>query len=177
MNFLESDIIKLRAPEPSDLDSLYIWENDTRVWQAGMTLAPFSRNVLAKYLETAHLDIFETHQLRLIIQLKEDNFRPIGAIDLFDFDPYHNRAGIGILIADDSDRKKGYASETLEIVIKYAFKLLGLHQIYCNIATDNEKSLKLFQKHGFEIVGLKKDWNRRGTNYFDEYLLQLINTD
>jgi diamine N-acetyltransferase len=174
--YLENKIIKLRALEVSDLELLYSWENDTSLWSTGATIAPFSKHVLMKYLETAHLDIYETKQLRLMIDLKTENYRTIGAIDLFDFDPFNHRAGVGILIADSADRGKGYASEALNILVVYCFELLGLHQLYCNISSDNAMSLKLFQKHSFKTVGLKKDWTRHANSYSDEYLLQLINT-
>jgi diamine N-acetyltransferase len=175
LDTLENNIIKLRAPEMSDLDILYEWENNTETWSAGATLVPYSKYVLAKYLETAHLDIFETNQLRLMIDLRKEKSRTIGTIDIFDFDPYNRRAGVGILIADKTDRGKGYASEALKILIKYCFQLLGMHQLYCNIDVNNKSSIYLFQKHGFEIVGVKKDWQFRGNSYSDEYLLQLIN--
>jgi len=100
---LANKTINLRAPEPEDLDLLYLWENNTEVWQISGTIVPFSRFVLKQYLENAGKDIFEMKQLRLIIQLNS-NKRPIGAIDLFDFDPLHRRDGIGIVIADSSAR-------------------------------------------------------------------------
>ncbi len=50
-----------------------------------------------------------------------------------------------------------------------------LQQLFCNIGADNEKSLHLFEKNGFEKVGLKKRWNRTGKDvYEDEWLLQLL---
>ncbi len=177
MNYLENDNIKLRAPEPSDLNLLYNWENNIETWTSGTTLTPFSRHILAKYIETAHLDIFETSQLRLMIDLKTENSRTIGSIDLFDFDSYNRRAGVGILIAEKKDRGKGYASDALQVLIAYCFELLGMHQLYCNIEADNKASLNLFKKHGFEIIGLKKEWMVRGKKYADEYLLQLINKE
>jgi diamine N-acetyltransferase len=175
MPFLENTILRLRAPEPSDLDLLYIWENDTSTWLSGMTLTHFSKFILSKYLETAHLDINETKQLRLMIDLKLPTLRTIGTIDVFDYDQYNNRAGVGILVADPTDRCKGYATEALKLLHDYCFSILGLNQLYCNIATGNESSIRLFQKTGYEIVGLKKQWTRRGNSYVDEYLLQLIN--
>jgi diamine N-acetyltransferase len=175
MNYLDGQNIKLRAPEKSDLELLYEWENNTSFWHIGATITPFSKHVLSKYLEIAHLDLFEAKQLRLMIDLKPDGGRTIGSIDLFDYEPFHERVGVGILIADLSDRGRGYASEALELLIHYTFDLLGLHQLYCNVSADNEISLKLFQKHGFKIVGLKKAWSRRGNTWNDEYLLQLIN--
>jgi len=177
MQVLQNEYLRLRAPEPEDLEWLYRWENDPEVWISGTTLTPFSRYVLGKYLETAHLDIFETHQLRLMIELNSRPDAPIGTIDLFDYDAYNNRAGVGILIADKKERGKGYASQALRLIIGYCFEVLGLNQLYCNIDPQNQQSIKLFTEAGFEIVGLKKRWTRRGTVYHDEYLLQLLNPD
>jgi diamine N-acetyltransferase len=171
------DII-LRAPEPSDIDILYRWENDMEIWHVSNTYTPFSKYILEKYIETAHLDIYQVKQLRLMIDVRENgahHVRTVGAIDLFDFDPYHNRAGVGILIGEKSDRKKGYASAALEEFIGYSFNTLLLHQLYCNITQGNEESLKLFKKFGFKISGKKTEWIKRPGGYVEEYLLQLIN--
>ncbi|TNF77864.1 MAG: N-acetyltransferase, partial [Bacteroidetes bacterium] len=132
MKILENRTISLRAPEPEDLDLLYIWENESDVWQVSGTLTPFSRFILKQYLENAGKDIYEAKQLRMMIQLKS-NRRPLGAIDLFDFDPHHRRAGLGILIAEPSDRRKGYAREALDTMCGYCFSVLHLHQVYCHI--------------------------------------------
>ena len=175
---VNSPEIVLRALEPSDIDLLYNWENDREVWRVSNTIVPYSRYILKKYLENSHHDIYQTKQLRLMIDLKHDKgnkLKPIGTVDLFDFDPYHNRAGVGILIGDKSERKKGFASMTLENLIDYAFNTLQLHQIYCNILTDNKDSLSLFQKHGFKIIGEKKEWIKAPEKYIGEYMLQLIN--
>lgn len=165
--------IKLRALEPSDVEILYRWENTTDVWNLSNTLTPYSKNVLEQYIASAHLDVYSTKQLRLIICDVKD--KPVGCIDLFDFDPNHKRAGIGILISEKKDRRKKYASEALSLLINYCFNTLNLHQLYCNITVDNKASIRLFQKHRFKITGTKKDWIRNGKKFTDEYKLQLIN--
>ena len=174
MQILEGKNIRLRAIEPSDLKLLYKWENDSSIWEVSHTLKPFSLFVLKQYLESSHLDIFETKQLRLVIELIDSN-KPIGLIDLFDFDPFHQRAGIGILINDKISKNKGFASEALETLCSYSFDILQLHQLYCNITSTNEISLRLFQNNGFEIIGNKKDWIRTKDGFKDEYSLQRIN--
>lgn len=163
--------ILLRAIEPSDINIVYNWENDPENWVVSNTQAPYSRFVLEQYLASAHQDIYSVKQLRLIICAIEDG-KPVGSIDLFDFEPNHRRAGIGILIAEKSDRKKGYASEALDILIQYGFEVLNLRQLFCNITVDNEPSIALFKKHGFEISGNKKQWIRDGKNFKDELILQ-----
>ena len=94
---------------------------------------------------------------------------------MFDFDPKNLRAGIGILLQHPESRQKGFGSEALELVIAYAFTHLQLHQLYANISTENEVSLALFAKFGFETIGIKKQWNKVGNSYKDEWLVQLIN--
>ncbi|RLD53840.1 MAG: GNAT family N-acetyltransferase [Bacteroidetes bacterium] len=168
------DKIVLRALEPDDIDLLYQWENDRAGWHLSNTLTPFSRFALEQYVMNADQDIFAAKQLRLMIdKTRENEKKCIGAIDLFDFDPTNKRAGIGILI-EKKERGKAYASEALKLLIQYCFSTLELHQIYCNIEKTNDRSLKLFQNHGFEIIGLKKDWIRKNGQWADEYILQLL---
>ncbi|MDD2277673.1 MAG: GNAT family protein [Bacteroidales bacterium] len=175
---LENSQIKLRAPEPTDVDLLYSWENNMEIWKVSNTITPFSKHILKKYLETAHLDIWETKQLRLIIEAKTQSslmLAPVGLVDLFDFDPFHLRAGVGILIANKKNRQKGYAKEAISLLTQYAFKTLQLHQLYCNIAANNTISLQLFKNAGFEIIGVKKEWQKCGNIWIDEVMLQLLN--
>ncbi|MFZ4412260.1 MAG: GNAT family N-acetyltransferase [Bacteroidales bacterium] len=169
MQTLKGNNILLRAMEPEDIDVLYDWENDTSVWHISNTTTPFSRYVIEQYVFSVQ-DVFVNKQIRLMITV--DN-KPIGCIDIFDFDPNNRKAGIGILIADEM-RNKGFASDALETLINYCFNSLQLHQLYCSILTDNESSLKLFKKHGFAICGSRKDWIMLNNEWKDEYFLQLI---
>lgn len=171
---LENNRIQLRAVEPEDLEYLFHWENDPELWQLSNTLSPFSRYTLKKYIESAAADIFEAKQLRLMIERKLDGIA-IGTIDLFDYEPFHQRAGIGILIAEKSQRKKGFASEALDLIINYGFETLGLKQLYCNITENNADSLKLFISKGFIITGQKQSWIKSGDEWLTEYFLQLLN--
>lgn len=178
MDTLENQVVKLRAPEPSDLELLYVWENNMEIWKVSNTITPFSKFVLKKYIETSHLDIWEAKQLRLIVEAKNKSSLmcvPVGAVDLFDFDPFHLRAGVGILIANKEDRQKGYATEALRLLIRYSFETLQLHQLYCNISYDNSISLQLFQNMGFKIVGTKKEWLKTVNGWQDEIILQILN--
>ncbi len=173
-NLLESDIVRLRALEPEDVDILYKWENDTNIWKVSNTVAPFPRNILRQFIDSQKYDVFETRQLRLIIEEKEQG-RPVGCIDLFDIDPYNRRAGIGVLIYDKKDKCQGYASSALQIVIRYGFMILNLNQLYCNILFDNTASINLFRSKGFLTVGVKREWVRTTSGWLDEYFMQLLN--
>lgn len=173
MNTLLGKNIKLRALEKEDLNFLYQIENNESFWQVSHTQTPFSKYMLKLYLENAHLDIYQAKQLRLIIEENNTN-QQVGMIDLFDFNPKHKRAGIGILIHPDF-QEKGYAFEALSLLINYTFTHLDLHQLYANITEDNSKSISLFEKNNFVKTGIKKDWIFNNNNYKSEILYQLIN--
>mgnify|MGYP003557801695 CR=1 FL=1 len=157
---LKGENIYLRALEPNDLEFVYAMENDQSIWEVSNTQTPYSRFLVKQYLENAHQDIYEAKQLRLAICQDED-FPALGLIDLFDFDP--------------KNRKENIGSEALELLIRYSFYHLNLHQLFANIDPKNEASIGLFTKFGFQIIGTKKDWNLVNGVYQDEALFQLIN--
>lgn len=171
---LTGNTVYLRALEPEDLEFVYGLENDENIWEVSNTQTPYSRFLIRRYLENAHQDIYEAKQLRLAI-CKKDSFEAVGLIDLFDFDPANQRAGVGIIIQNEGERGRGYGREALGLVICYAFNTLQLHQLYANIHLGNVASTTLFTNFGFALVGVKKDWNRQGNRYTDEALYQLIN--
>ncbi len=95
---LESNGIRLRALEPEDVDLLYEWENNMEICEVSNTLTPFSRYQLKRYIESSKLTLYQTKQLRLIIEADEDGGLLLsGMIDLFDFDGVPiNRGGSGV---------------------------------------------------------------------------------
>lgn len=165
--------INLRALEPGDLEFLYELENNPSVWEVSGTTTPYSRHMLQRYLDNAHRDIYEVKQLRLTIS--ENNNEAKGFIDLFDFDPRHRRAGLGIVILEEKDRNKGLGGEAITLMCEYAFNILDLHQVYAHVLEDNKASIRLFQKLGFENTGTRREWILSGGVYKNELLFQKLN--
>ena len=170
--FLQNEQLRLRSPEPEDLEFLYRCENDTSLWQYGSTLSPFSKYALHQYISQAEQNIFVSRQLRFMIDSKKDDC-VVGPIELYEFDPYHNRAGVGLLI-DKAYQRRGYATQALKLLIEFAFGFLHIHQLYAYIPTENADSLALFGKLGFEQSGVLKDWNMGLDKYKDIAVFQLI---
>ena len=172
--FLKGNQVYLRALEPEDLSFLYEIENDETLWEVSNTQTPYSKWLLKNYLENSHQDIYEAKQLRLaIVEKSSENL--IGLIDLYDFDPKNSRVGLGIVVKNPSERNKGFGSESVKLLLGYAFQVLNVHQIFVNVAETNSASIKLFSNFGFQKIGVKKQWNKIGSVYVDEALYQLIN--
>lgn len=164
--------LSYRSLEPEDISLLYKWENDIEINRVSLSKVPLSKFILERYISQAHLDIQEAGQYRFI--LKDENKTPIGCVDLFDYDAIHRRAAIGIII-DKKYRNLGYGLEAIEMMKDYAFNHLGMHQLYCSVAADNLKSLKLFSSSGFQKIGVRKDWLYRSGSFTDVIDFQVLN--
>ncbi|MDY5968443.1 MAG: GNAT family N-acetyltransferase [Bacteroidales bacterium] len=147
--------VTLRALEPEDIDLIYRWENDERTWESSDTYAPFSRHQLTQYIMASmESDVYATRQLRLVAM---DEERAVGCADLFDFNPFHRRAGMGILV-DSASRGKGYGEALTHALGEYCRRQLQLHQLYCDVAADNAASISMLRRCGYEVIGVRREW-------------------
>ncbi len=166
---LQNEILSLRAIEPKDIDLLFYLENDVELWKYSNRLQPYSKDLLQKYIANAHKDIFEIRQIKLTISAQDGT--SVGFIDLFDYEPLHHRAGVGLVVRKQ-DQSKGYGAAALELIGVYAQKHLQLHQLYANIAEENQISIQLFEGQGYIFSGKKRDWNFYEGQYHDEIIYQ-----
>jgi diamine N-acetyltransferase len=98
---------------------------------------------------------------------------PVGAIDLYNYDPLNRHAAVGIMVATEH-RRKGYALAMLHELEKLSTTNYQLHTLYADIAAPNTVSLALFQKAGFEQCGLFKEWLIKDDKYIDTIRMQKI---
>lgn len=173
MDLLQRDGYRLRAPEPEDLACMVLFENTTSLWAVSNTTGPYSRYCLKQYLETNKNDLYGDRQLRLMIETPDKDVA--GIIDLCNFDPFHQRAEVGIVVADGYQRK-GIGELALQLLMEHAFGFLGIHQLYAYIDVTNEPCRHLFKKCGFSECACLKDWMKQGRVYRDVLMVQCINS-
>lgn len=168
--------IKLRAVELNDIDLIYSWENDMLLWHLGKTKIPFSRYAIEQYvMGAASSDIFSARQYRFMIDVENKGESPItvGCIDLYDFEPVNQKAGVGIII-DKKHRNKGYGGLALESLVDYSRNILFLNQLYAFIPKDNTYSQNLFERSGFANAARLKEWIRKEDSFMDVLVYQLL---
>ena len=170
--FIKNDTITLRCAEPEDAEQIFRWENDRDIWRVSGTHTPYSRFQIEQFLLDNN-DIAAQKQLRLMIDLTESG-QTIGCIDIYEYDAFNQRAGLGILI-DKVYRQQGYAKAALALCVEYLFHDLMLHQVYCSIDETNVESQHLFVGHGFVLCGRRKDWLKTAEGHLDELEYQLFN--
>lgn len=187
----KTESISLRAMEPEDIDNIYCWENDPTVWVDSAAHQPFSRHALRQFIEeNSSVDIYSCRQLRLMADIEIiTNYESeialptaktilsthytVGCVDIFDFDPYHRRAGVGIIV-DSRHRRQGYGTLMLAELEKFACQHLSLHQLHCTIAADNGASLALFEKVGYKRCGTLSQWVLSNNSWIDAHTYQKL---
>ena len=102
---MDGNKIYLKAVEPQDIDFILALENNANNWRLSETLFPYSRYDIENFVLNTEHDITVNKQIRLMIIEKTD-LKPVGCIDLFDYNPVHRRAGIGIIVSEEN-RKNG----------------------------------------------------------------------
>ena len=171
-SLMDDSVVALRALEPTDLDLLFEWENDSRQWSVSSRLAPYSRQMLWEYLERYDGDIYNSREIHFVV-CQADSGSPVGMLDLFGFDPHNSRAEVGVHIVP-GHRRKGYALRALEILKKYAFSHLGINQLYGTIPAFHEPSVALFDKAGFDEQHVMPQWVKQGGEFFDALIVQCL---
>lgn len=151
--------IYLRPVSLRDTEIILKWENDSSLWEVTSSPGPYNREEIREFIEKS-TNVFEQRQMRWIICLFEDDV-PVGALDIFEYDPVKRTAGIGILIAETKNRNHGLGNEALQTFITFARQTLGFKRLHCMIHIDNHASLRIFEKAGFRIKGLKYFRNKK----------------
>ena len=57
MEMLQKDGYRLRAPEPEDLEVMYLFENTPTLWEASNATGPYSKIYLKQYIEQHQNDL------------------------------------------------------------------------------------------------------------------------
>lgn len=163
--------IILRAPEPDDIDRIFLWENDRNAWESAPATAPVSRMQVWEYVHSYDADPARRGELRLMAVA--DNGETVGHADLFEINMSNRRAGVAVYI-DPARRRQGYGLAVLRAVCEYARLRLDMHQLWAHIAVDNTASKKLFADADFKPAGRLRSWLRRDGHWVDVLVWQQL---
>ena len=163
--FLENDRLYLRTlSKEDDLKNYECWiNNQANTIYMGSGNFPETSSSLKKYVED-----FEGSKngILLGIFLKETDAH-IGNITLQQINWKDGYGEIGIIIGDEKQWGKGYATDSIRLVVEHAFNKLNLRKIYSGIVDGNGGSIKAFEKVGFKKEGLLREHFYLNNKYHD----------
>lgn len=163
----------LREVRTSDATGAYLkWMNDEEVLK--FTESRFlscSDEQLRQYIDTINKD---SSYIFRAITLRESG-RHIGNIKLGPMDWNHRFGDVGVIIGARECWGKGYAAESIRLLVEYAFASLRLHKLTAGCYATNRAAIKAFEKTGFAIEGVRTSQYLFAGHYVDLVLLGLIN--
>lgn len=171
---IKGKFVTLRAIEKEDLPILKKWANTPEIqyWLGGWHF-PINENDQLKWF--ASLSSSSLNQ-RFIIETED--LGVIGTANLVNIDWKNKNAFHGMLLGDKNIRGKGYGSDTVEAIMKYAFEELGLERLDSSIIGYNEASKKLYlTKCGWQYEGVKKNFYFRKNKFWDKLIVGITKQD
>jgi len=153
--FLIGKRIYLREVRLSDVNEEYYgWMNDSEVTQyLESRFIPQSMNSLKEYVESK---LGNRDEIFLAV-VKRDNGKHIGNIKLGPINWIHRIGSIGILIGDKNSWGQGFGSESIILVVQYAFNTLNLHKVTAGCYEMNKGGIRIFEKAEFVVEGVRKN--------------------
>lgn len=166
--FLVGEALYLRPLERDDAPLFTAWANDP---ESRYYLARPRPSTLAH--EQALIDQASKDDVVLGIARKTDDAL-LGRIALRHIDPRNSQAELALFIGPPRETGKGYGTEAVRLIVKYAFDTLNLQRVHLRVHADNAKAVRAYEKAGFVREGvLRRDRYREG-RYVDTLVMAVL---
>src|SRR5438093_1419179 len=83
--------------------------------------------------------------------------RPIGTTNLRDIDHCMRTAEFGVTIGEKDCWGRGYGTEATLLTLDYGFSALGLHNIWLDVLSYNERGIRAYKRAGFREIGRRRE--------------------
>lgn len=103
--------------------------------------------------------------------------RAIGIADLYCIRRQHKTGNIGLMIGEAEYWGKGYGTETIQLLLDFAFDKLGLNKVCMATVEYNERLVRSAEKCGFFIEGRKRQQRMHDEQYYDEIDMGVLRTE
>ncbi len=171
--FLEGDKIIFRPLDERDLDRIVIWINDPQVRKYLTVFIPMTMGAEKKWIES----ISGSEKNIVLAAIDKETGKHIGNAGLHNINGRNRTATFGFLIGDKDFWGKGYGTEMLDLMLKYAFHTLGLRKVKSSVLAANIGSAKVHEKCGYKKAGVFKNEYLVDGEYVDEILLDVLRED
>jgi RimJ/RimL family protein N-acetyltransferase len=127
------------------------WTHDLSLYRTLSRLPsmPLSVAQVKKKYEAIEKEVDESKRLfHFTIRGREDG-RLLGFVRIEGIEWTHGIGSLKLAIGDPAERNKGYGSEALQLILRYAFSELNLYRLSAVVGGDNPGALRFFQRSGF----------------------------
>ncbi len=156
-NLFTGTLVRLVAQDPENAATIASWAKDTVYARllAVEPVTPLNPKALRERMERPHNETFFRFGVRT---LADDKL--IGFVILMHVNHTHGDAFVGIGMGDADYRGKGYGTDAMNLVLRYAFQELNLHRVSLDAVVTNARAIRSYEKCGFVHEG-----QTRGTEF------------
>lgn len=97
----------------------------------------------------------------------------VGEVVLYDWDPAARSCTFRTLLGPRG-RDRGLGTEATRLIVGYGFERLGLHRIALEAYACNARALRVYEKVGFAVEGIRREVEFRDGEWFDEVLMAVL---
>jgi diamine N-acetyltransferase len=138
-------MIQLRKSNVQDAEIILKWENDPRIWSITDQPGPFEREDIIQFLINSN-QLERQGQARWII---EKDHLPMGMIDVFQYDRKNYEVGLGIILMEENDRKRGVGSKSLSLMEYLLVQQYAVKKIWVLVHEANVQGQIFFERNGY----------------------------
>ena len=145
---IEGNRIFLRPMRADDTKDILKWRNNPSVVRRFIYRKTVTEADHLKWIR----EKVDTGLVKQFIITVKDTERGIGSVYLQKIDMENKTAEFGIFIGEDDENGKGFGSEALQLITKYAFEELGIGKLTLRVLEDNKAAKSVYEKNGWVIV-------------------------
>lgn len=162
--------VKLRPLVRADLAYLRKWSRDAEIRGLIGEVASMSKAESEKFLEKVRTD---TERAWFMVIVRE-NEKVIGEAGLLRMDRAWHATDVSVIIGEKKEWGKGYGTETIALLLDYAFRHLKFHRVAVGVVGFNERALRFWEKLGFRKEGVQRDGYYYDGKYHDFVLMSIL---
>lgn len=170
-NALKGKLVRLATLDPErDSDVIARWNQDSEYQQllsSGPSMLWTPKQV--KEWQEKHFNEFYGFSIRTIA---DDHL--IGYMDLSGIDWVARNSWVGIGIGEREYWGKGYGSEAMDLILRFAFEQLNLTRVTLDVFEYNERAYRSYLKVGFKEEGRMRQWMQRNGQRFDLIFMGIL---
>jgi RimJ/RimL family protein N-acetyltransferase len=106
-----------------------------------------------------------------------DSQKVVGFVGLWADYFNHGIAWLGIGIGEPEYWGKGYGTEAVQLMLKYAFTELNLHRVSLDVLGYNQRAIRSYEKNGFVTEGMQRKIVNREGKRWDVYFMGVLRED
>jgi RimJ/RimL family protein N-acetyltransferase len=175
----EGQLVRFAPPDTEcDAEIVSKWSHDPEYLRLLSTdiAKPLSPFQVKKQYEEWDKDAEKRTAFNFAVRLTGDD-RLIGFARLYRLEWTHATGSLQIGIGDRNDRGKGYGTEVLHMLLRYAFDELNLYRLAAFTTSYNAGAIRFFERARFVVEVRRRQAIQRDGQRWDAVMLGLLRAE